>query len=420
MPADGVTRHQMSEELSDDAQPIGLVPVDSVVILCEHVLEQLPPKSVEFAEALTDEPKELVVSAFLAAALDDHARQFVFTASGKIDAHELVTSFLEAARRHDCQVNGTTKVDKVRVRLVLDLHRLLSIVLAGVRVACVVILVPIILILAARFFTQDLSLELSVHLFVRLPLRIELEDVRSVFGVQSILQTRRMCDLIFLFHKVQLFFQRRIVLVFVFPDLEQNFNHVLHSLVNVRLVEDTSELVVDGKGNLRVHLLHVLANFLRQANRNLHTIVCRLVQEQEQYLSSKHFMCYLLVDQMRDEGSAGLTNALVVALEGLSELCDESVDQKLANFRQFGIHDRYHGRVDWCERQTGSLGLHDTPAEQATSTNQVLVEQLWHDVLDVRHVDFVDQSVDALLQGLPSHALVFLRSLVGDLCLERP
>jgi len=279
MPADGVTRHQMPEELGNNAQPVGLVSVDGVVILGEHVLKQLPPKSVEFAETLTYEPKELVVSALLAAALDDHARQFVFTASRKVDAHELVTSFLEATGRHDCQVNGTAKVDKVRVRLVLDLHSLLGIVFAGVRVACVVILVPIILVLAARFFTQNLSLELSVHLFVRFPLRIELEDVRSLFGVQSILQTWRMCDLIFLFHKVQLFFQCRVVLVFVFPDLEQHFNHVLHSLVNVRLVEDTPELVVDGKGNLRVHLLHVLANFLRQANCNLHTVVRRLVQE---------------------------------------------------------------------------------------------------------------------------------------------
>lgn len=97
MPANGVTRHQMSEELSDDAQPVGLVTVDGVVVLCEHVLKQLPPKSVEFAEALADESKELVVSAFLATAFDDHARQLVFTSSRKIDAHELVTSFLEAA-----------------------------------------------------------------------------------------------------------------------------------------------------------------------------------------------------------------------------------------------------------------------------------------------------------------------------------
>jgi hypothetical protein len=323
----------VSEELSDNAQPVGLVTVDGVVVLCEHVLKQFPPKSVELAEALANQPEELVVSAFLATALDDHAGQFVFTASRKIDAHELVTSFLEAAGRHDCQVDGTAKIDKIRVRLVLDLHRLFSIILAGIRVTCVVILVPIILILTAGFLTQDLRLEFPVQFFIRFPLRIELEDVRPLFRVQCILQTGRMCDLIFLFHKVQLFFQCRVVLVFVFPDLKQHFNHVLHSLVDICLVEDTPELIVDCKRDLRVHLFHVLANFLRQPNCNLHTVVRRLVQKQEQYLSSKHFVSYLLVDQMRNEGCAGLANALVVALEGLSELCDEPVDQKLANFR---------------------------------------------------------------------------------------
>lgn len=98
MPVNGVARHQVPEELSDNAQPVGLVSVDGVVILGEHVLKQLPPKSVKFAEAFADETKELVVSTLLAAALNDHARQLVFTASRKIDAHELVTSFLEAAR----------------------------------------------------------------------------------------------------------------------------------------------------------------------------------------------------------------------------------------------------------------------------------------------------------------------------------
>jgi hypothetical protein len=280
MPADGVTREQMSEELSDDAQPVGLVTMDGVVVLGEHVLEQFPPKPVELAEALANQPKELVVSAFLAAALDDHARQLVFTASRKIDAHELVTSFLEAAGRHDCQVDGTAQIDKVRVRLILDLHRLFSIIFASIRVACVVILVPIFLILTARFLTQDLSLKFPVHFFVRFPLRVELEDVRPLFGVQCILQTGRMCDLIFLFHKVQLFFQCRVVLVLVFPDLEQHFNHVLHSLVDICLVENTPELIVDRKRDLRVHLLHVLANFLRQANCNLHTVIRGLVQKQ--------------------------------------------------------------------------------------------------------------------------------------------
>ena len=270
----------MSKELSDDAQSVSLVTMDGVVVLCKHILKEFPPESVELAEALTNQPKELVVSAFLAAAFNDHARQLVFAASRKIDAHELVASFLEATGRHDCQVNGTAKVDKVRVRLVLDLHRLFSVIFAGVRIACIVILVPIFLILAAGFFTQHLSLELPVHFFVRFPLCIKLEDVRPLFSVQCIFQTGRVCDLVLLFHEIQLLFQCRVVLMFVFPDLEQHFNHILHSLVNIRLVEDTPELIVDGKRDLRVHLLHVLANFLRQANCDLHTVVRRLVQKQ--------------------------------------------------------------------------------------------------------------------------------------------
>jgi hypothetical protein len=69
--------------------------VDRVVIFCEHVLKQFSPKPVEFAESLADQSKELVVSPLLTTTLDDHAGQFIFTACGKIDAHELVASFLE-------------------------------------------------------------------------------------------------------------------------------------------------------------------------------------------------------------------------------------------------------------------------------------------------------------------------------------
>jgi hypothetical protein len=70
--------------------------MDRVVIFCEHVLEQFSPKPVELAESLTDQSKEFVVSPLLTTTLDDHAGQFIFTASGKIDAHELVASLLEA------------------------------------------------------------------------------------------------------------------------------------------------------------------------------------------------------------------------------------------------------------------------------------------------------------------------------------
>lgn len=41
-------------------------------------------------------------------------------------------------------------------------------------------------------------------------------------------------------------------------------------------------------------------------------------------------------------------------------------------------------------------------------------------MLDIRRVDLVDQTVDALLQRLPGHALILLACLVGDLRLQRP
>jgi hypothetical protein len=107
------------------------------------------------------------------------------------------------------------------------------------------------------------------------------------------------------------------------------------------------------------------------------------VEEEEENLSSQHLMSDLLVDQMCDESGTAVAYALVVALESLAELSDESVDKKLANFGQLGVHNSHHGRVDWRKRQTSSLRLHDTPAEQASTADQVLVEQLRHNVLDI-------------------------------------
>jgi hypothetical protein len=96
VPANCVARYQVSKELSDDAQSVGFISMDRVVIFCEHVLKQFSPKPVEFTESLANEPKELIVSPLLTTTLDDHAGQFIFAACRKINAHELVASFLEA------------------------------------------------------------------------------------------------------------------------------------------------------------------------------------------------------------------------------------------------------------------------------------------------------------------------------------
>jgi hypothetical protein len=65
-----------------------------------------------------------------------------------------------------------------------------------------------------------------------------------------IVQSGIVGNLVFLFYKIQLFLDRWIVLVTVLSNLEQDFDHVLCSLVDVGFVQDTAELVVDSHGDL--------------------------------------------------------------------------------------------------------------------------------------------------------------------------
>lgn len=76
----------MAKELGNDAQTIRFVAMDCFVTLDESLLEELLPHAVEFAETLTNQAKELVISPLLGTALDDHGGHFVFKAGREIDA----------------------------------------------------------------------------------------------------------------------------------------------------------------------------------------------------------------------------------------------------------------------------------------------------------------------------------------------
>ena len=86
-----------------------------------------------------------------------------------------------------------------------------------------------------------------------------------------------MSDLVLLFHQVQLLFDSRIILVLVLPDLEKDLDHVLHSLVNVLLVKNASELVKHSQRDRSTHLLKMLSDFSRQTNCNFNAVIGRLV-----------------------------------------------------------------------------------------------------------------------------------------------
>lgn len=111
--------------------------------------------------------------------------------------------------------------------------------------------------------------------------------------------------------------------------------------------------------------------------------------------------------------TAKVCNAyLVIALECTTELADQPGQEQLPNLGQLRVDDGDKRSKDGSERQTGGLGLHDTPSEQAATANKVFLEKLRDDVLDVRDVDSVDDTGDGLAQGIPREPLVLRTRLV--------
>jgi hypothetical protein len=55
----------------------------------------------------------------------------------------------------------------------------------------------------------------------------------------------------------------------------------------------------------------------------------------------------LLIDEMRDEGSAAAANTFVITLESLAELYNQAIDQKLSDLWQLCVHNSSHRGVNW-------------------------------------------------------------------------
>lgn len=274
VPSQRIRREHVTEQLRNVSQLVVLVSVNRVVVLRESLLEEVAPETVDLGEALANEAKELRVSLFLRATLDNHRRQLGLLPGGEIDLHELVHCFFGVGTGHDRKVDGSSKVYEISIRLILDLHRFrfgFFLFVGAVVVAIVIVL------LVVTTLSQDLCLQLLVSLFMLLPLRIELEDIEAVLDIDLTHQVNSVCDLILLLNKVQLILDSRVVLEFVLPDLEEYFDHVLCPLADVRLVENIPELVEDNHGYRRLHFLKVLSNLLAETNSDLHAIIGRLV-----------------------------------------------------------------------------------------------------------------------------------------------
>ncbi|KAL1844922.1 hypothetical protein VTK73DRAFT_1506 [Phialemonium thermophilum] len=379
------------------------------------------PQAVDAAHALGDEPVELDVGLGLGARLHHHGHQLGLLARRQAQLEQLVGGLFGVGAALQGQVDGAAQVDQVGVGLVLDLEGLFLFVL----VLVVVLVVVVFRIGRGRgsrsvvaALAQDGVLQLAVGLLVLLPALVVAEDVEGLLAVDVGVERDLVGDLVLLLDQVQLLAHGRVVLEAVAAHLEQHLDHVLHAAVDVGLVQDGAELVEDEAGHLRVHVLEVLAHLAGQADGDLDAVVGGALQQQHQHLGGQGLVHDLLVDQVGDEGGGGQAHGLVVAAEGLAEAQHQALDQQLADLGQLGVDDGGGGGVDGGEGQAGGLGLGQALAEQAAAAHQVLGEQLRHDGLDVGDVDLVDEAVDALLEGLPSHALVLAAGLVGDLGLQ--
>lgn len=239
----------------------------------------------------------------------------------EIDLHELVAALLEIDAGHDSKVDGSPQVDQIGVCLVLDIHLPVFFIL---RFLFRTVIRPVFFLVIASF-SKNLSLELLVSFLVFLPLRIELEDVQPILDLDFVVKTSTMRDLICLFHQIQFILDRWIVLESIFSHLEQDFDHVLDTLIDVGLVKDMPELVKHGKRNRTAHFLQVLSHFSCQSHGYLNAVIGRFVKEEQENLGCKHFVRDLLIAEMRNERRRRNADGFVVSFKSLAELHDQSL-----------------------------------------------------------------------------------------------
>ena len=174
----------MPEEAGDVSKAVGFVAVDGVVVFGEGGFEELGPEPVELCEALADEAVEFGIGTFLGAAFDDHGGKFGFLPWWEVDFHEFVTAFFEVDAGHDGEVDGSSKIDKISVALVLDFHLPFFFGFFVVRTILVVVFV---IIVTPGCFSQNLGFQFLIGLFMLLPLRIELKNIETILNFDIII-----------------------------------------------------------------------------------------------------------------------------------------------------------------------------------------------------------------------------------------
>ena len=81
-----------------------------------------------------------------------------------------------------------------------------------------------------------------------------------------------------------------VVLVLVLADLEEDFDHVLHALVDAGLVEDRAEALVDAVVGLWARLGQERADLLHERDGDLDRVVRRLLEQEDEDLERNNLV----------------------------------------------------------------------------------------------------------------------------------
>jgi hypothetical protein len=129
MPADCICDEEMCEKLRNNAKTVRLQTMDRLVVVHESLLEEISPHTVQLAESLANHAIELLIGPFLTGTFHNHGSEFPFESVRKVYAHEFVATFFKPSATLDGQVYRPAQIDEIGIRLVLDFHSFLFLII---------------------------------------------------------------------------------------------------------------------------------------------------------------------------------------------------------------------------------------------------------------------------------------------------
>lgn len=117
----------------------------------------------------------------------------------------------------------------------------------------------------------------------------------------------------------------------------------------------------------------------------------------------------LLVNQVCNHLDGADTDYTIVSSVGPLKLKKYSVDKDLNDVWQLGVDDSNQCCKYMTVASGSSLGLHYRSSQKALSSQEVFAEELDHNIMNVCHIHFVNDTVDTLSKNLPLIFLVLRR-----------